>query len=422
MHKRDTFKLGLTVIVLFLLFVFAVIFIGGDQLLESEQDRVRVRFRAGHSLPELTHGSFVTYFGQKIGTVVDARIVEDVDPDDPHASPRHFLEVQASLSQAVDLREDCVIKASGPPLGGGGMLQILARGRSAVPADPDRPIYGVVAGFQAILDRLDFELDENQPAGLLSRIKLQLNASDPESLIAHVHAAVDDVNVITATLRRELDRAQQDVLLAKLHGALDRLNDGLGQLTGMLEDNRPRVDRTLSAIEQASTTFDQRIVAVLAEELELPESPQGTLLSKIHEAMDCLNESLGNVQVASGGVKETVVLNKQHIGEIIDNASAASVSLKEAIRDLSLHPWKLFKKPTDAERRDLNIVYVARAFSDAAAHLDHSSLRLQALLETYEGGIASDDPELNQIREQLGEVLRDFRRTEQALWTQLNKE
>lgn len=370
-------------------------------------------------MPEISSGSFVYYFGQKVGVVEQVSIVEDVDIKDPTVMDQQYLEIQAVLFEDLGLRQDCKIVASGPPLGGIGMLEILSRGRSPDPIVAGEPIYGRVAGFQAALNLLSQELDEANPEGLVSLIKRQLDAGDEPSLMVKVHQSLADINALTASLARELDRAQGDVLISKVHISVDRINSSLAGIDDLVEQSRPKIDRTLSSIDRASVALDKNIVAVLAREFELEESQDRTLLAKVHEALTCLNESLADLNVLTEDTKGLVVLNKDRISELIENATTASLHLKQGVRDLSLHPWKILFEPSEGEKRELHIHNAARDFAEAAAHLDDSTSRLMSLLQAREGQVAADDPELTEIRARLADTVDRFGEAERALWAEL---
>lgn len=383
-RKRDTFKLGIAVIVMAFLLVACLLFIGGG-LFVTEQGVLIVRFRPGGSMPQISEGSVVTYFGKKVGLVAKSEIVDDTNAEDSATSGQPFLEVLVTLHEELGLREDCEVVASGPVLGGIGMLEILNRGSSAKALEPSQPIYGRVAGFQAALDMITSELDENNADGLVSLIKVQLDAEDERALVAKVHKSLADINVLTANLACELD----DVFLAKIHTSIDLIN----------------------------FTLD-----VLAGELELDSDPAVTLLTKVHDALTGLNESLADLNVVTDGAKEIVVLNKDRISEVVENVTTASRHLERGIHDLELHPWKLIFEPSVGEKRELHMLNVAREFAEAAADLDDSTSRLHSLLDVHEGRMWSDDPSLAEIRARLLETVRKFGEAEQALWAELKVE
>lgn len=420
-RKRDTFKLGIAVMVMAFLLLACLLFIGGG-LFVTEQGILIVRFRPGGSMPEISEGSVVTYFGQKVGLVVKAVIVEDRDAEDSTIAGQPFLEVQVGLYEDLGLREDCTIVASGPPLGGIGMLEILNRGRSPKLLQASQPIYGEVAGFQAALDMITHELDESNPDGLVSLIKVQLDAEDERSLVVKIHKSLADINIVTASLARELDREQDDVFLAKVHTSVDLINRSLSVVADLVEQNRSKIDNAIASAERATGKLDTAVMDVLARELELDSDPEVTLLTKVHDAFTGLNESLADLNVVTDGAKEIVVLNKDRISEVVENLTTASRHLERGIHDLELHPWKLIFEPSVGEKRELHMLNVAREFAEAAADLDDSTSRLRSLLDVHEGRMRSDDPALAKIRARLLETVRKFGEAEQALWAELKVE
>ncbi len=420
-RKRDTFKLGIAVLVMAFLLVACLLFIGGG-LFATEQGVLVVRFRPGGSMPEISEGSVVTYFGQKVGLVVKSEFVEDTDAEDSTTAAQPFLEVQVSLHEDLGLREDCTIVVSGPPLGGIGMLEILNRGSSAKALEPSQPIYGRVAGFQAALDMITRELDESNADGLVSLIKRQLDAEDERSLVVKVHKSLAHIITLTSSLARELDREQDDAFLAKIHTSVELINCSLSEVADLVEQNRSKIDNTIASAESATGKLDTAVMDVLARELELDSDPEVTVLTKVHDALTDMNESLADLNVVTDGAKEIVVLNKDRISEVVENAATASRHLERGIHDLELHPWKLIFEPSVDEKRELHMLNVAREFAEAAADLDDSTSRLRSLLDVHEGRMWSDDPTLAELRARLQETVRKFGEAEQALWAELKVE
>ncbi len=114
-----------------------------------------------------------------------------------------------------------------------------------------------------------------------------------------------------------------------------------------------------------------------------------------------------------------MVLNKDHINHVIRDLTETAAHLKSAGKDLRRNPWRLFYRPSLEKTRQLNIFDAAREFSEAAARLDDSATQLAALMESRDGGVLVDDPELQAIRLRLRETFEDYSRAEEALWKQL---
>lgn len=415
--KRDGFRLGLAVIVMFVLFVACLIFVGGRGLFQERTRQLTVRFQAGPGMPEIVAGSRVVCFGQGVGKVIATHFVDGIVPDDPEKTKTQFLEVTATALEALDLRRDCKVIASGPPLGGKGMLEIANRGVDAKPLPEDWALYGETAGFQTALTQLNHELDAKNPEGLLAMIKGQLDRTNRDSVIARIHASLVDINAMTASLARELDRDHEDRLLFKLDSGLDTINQGLAELSGILAENRAPLGRTVTSLDHAMGVIDTDIVVPLADEFD-PAQPT-SLLGRVHGAFDHLNRSLADLNAITGKTNEVLVLNADRVDELVANTTEASALLKTGVRDVMLHPWKVFFQPTASEKRELNILEVAREFADASSSLDDASTRLKALIEARGNQLAPDDAELLDIRSRLTKSVDQFFKAEQALWREL---
>ncbi len=418
---RNPVRLGITIVVMFVLFFAMLIFIGKGDFFRPAEKTLTVRFPSGVAMPEINDGAFVTYFGQKVGKVVSTRVVEDADPANP-ARQVHFLEIKATYPAYLGLRSDCRVVATGPPLGGQGQLDILIRGVRDELLQTDHPVQGEVRGFQTVVDRISREVDDTDPNSIMSALKLQLDPNDEKSITFGIRDSFQNIRNITAGLNHELDRTQGDVLLTKLHASLDKIDTGLREIVDLLKENRPKVDRTLTTVEHAANTLDAQVITVMAEELELQETPDVSLRTKVRSAFDRLNQSLADINVVTEQTRGIVILNRERIGQIVQNAAEASDHLKDGIKDLKLHPWKLLFPPTDEQQKELLVLNTAREFASAAARLDDAASQMRALLETRQGSISIDDAQFLEIRDQLTETSEKFKQAEQAVWTQFQLE
>lgn len=413
----DHFRLGLTVLLMFALFIGCLLFIGGKGLWQKEMRPLTVRLAAGPAMPEISAGSLVTCFGQPVGKVVSTEFIMDVDPEAPKAPPTQFLQVHAEAAAALDLRADCTIVVAGPPLGGKGYLEIVNRGVAADPLAGDARIYAGATGLQAALAQLTAEFNAGDPTSLLAQIKRQLEPDMEDSIIHRVNTSLANIAVLTASLASEVDRQQDGVLLAKVHDALDKVNAGLSEILEMVQETRPHVDSIMASTSHAVQQVDQGIVGPLTEEFD--RTSESSLIAQVHESMDRLNSSLASINTITSEGERTVVLNSSRVDELVRNVTEASVLLKRGIKDLYLHPWKLMTKPSAGERRELSNMDVAREFADAAARLDDAAIRLKALTEAEGTALAADDPALLQIRQDLAQSIEDYNRAEAALWKRL---
>ncbi len=417
--KRNTFTLGLTLLVMFSLFVGFLLFIGAKGLFRPATQEFIVRFGLGAAMPEIVNGSRVNCFGQAVGKVIETNFVEAPDPTGRSKKDIPYLEVRATALAELNLRSDCRVISTGPPLGGKGVIEIVDRGISEEELTAETVLYGSVTGFQEVLATVTRELDDKNASGLLRIIKSEFDARDKDSLLASIHASTRDINRITSSLALEMSRDKEDHLLHKLHVSMDKVNHGLQELVALLEETRPKFGRTLDSAENAMAKIDTQIIDNLAKEFN-PNHKAG-MLAQIHVAFEKLNGSLEDVNAITASTKGIVVLNQDRIDELVQNASEAGMLLRAGIKDLTLHPWKAFLKPTPSELRELNMFNVAREFAAASAHLDDSTSRLKSLVDLHGSSIDPNDMKLQNIQADLAESVKKYRQAEQALWDLLNK-
>jgi len=443
-QERNTFRLGLTGMVMLGL-LFAVLMFLSGQGWGRTTELVTVRFPHHIMLPVLKPGSAVFCGASQVGQIKRVWFGGGDPAGSAGAEDPLYVYLQAAVDTAVGLREDCQIIAKGPLLGGSGMLVIKNRGVSAVRVDRGTVVEGEEAGsLGAIMESLAGELDPDSPRSLLATLKTQLDPQEASSLMAKVHYSLRDINQITARMSLELDPGERGLLLARLHSilgninkatallkeelepgreaalmygvhqAIDQVNQGLAEAVGMLEENREPLRSTLGELEATARTVNREIVAQLAAEMD-PER-EGTMLAGVHRALDQVNASLDNLQVVSDSAKEMVLLNKHNINAAMTNLRVSTGYLKGGIRYVIANPWLLLKPPADKDSPERQAAQVAREFTEAASRLDAAMGHLRAVLELQGPETRPDDPKLLEARQQLEEVRASFREKEAILW------
>ncbi len=417
--KRDNLRLGITVLSMGVLFVAVLLFIGSKSLAQPEMREFTVHFATGSGMPEIAEGSQVKCFGQTVGVVAETAIGTSSNLDRPELPQQQFLEIRARALAALNLREDCVVVAGAPPLGGKGYLEIVDRGISERPLDPAKAIIGEAGGLQAALNRVNAELDDTNPTSLISSIKTHFDQSNDNSLISRLHTVVGNIERITQSLADELDGSNKEHMITKLHTALDEVNTALADISGMLQENRSGIQASVSSLENTLSIVESDIAPVIAEELD-PTCAEG-IVGRVHTAFEKLDRSLEDINSISANVKHIVILNSDRINGLIENIGEAAAHLRGGIKDLRLHPWKLLAKPSAGKLRETEILDLAREFTAAAAHLDDATTRMKALIEARGKRIPADDPELEKIRLELDETVKKFFEAEQVLWEKMKE-
>ena len=443
---RNSFKLGLTVLVGLVLFFFAVLFVGG----QSFEDREPFVVWIGHdqNVPRLKAGAPVICGPQQVGSVTGVTIIEA--PSLKESGPADFLyfEISAEVNESLGLRSDCTIVVEGPLLGDNGQLRILDRGTSLDSVSPDTPIHAKASGFANDLAMITRELDESNPNSMISQIKTQLDPRISHSIIAKVHRSLGDINsmtevlkqsvdptrksalifkigsildhinTITAGLKAELERSGDKTVLAKVHRGLDHVEKSLADLSLIIDENRTGIRNTLEGAENVANKLNKTIIPAI--EYELDRTRTESLLSQARTAMEGINSILSNANVVADKARRVATLSEDRLLTVVNNAKEASDHLKAVAKDLRRRPWRLIHSPTAAESKEAYILDAVREFAEASGNLDDAAAQLDALLEVHGGQIPQTDPTLAAIRERLTSTLERFTAAEDALWDQLN--
>jgi ABC-type transporter Mla subunit MlaD len=100
-------------------------------------------------------------------------------------------------------------------------------------------------------------------------VSLQLNPGQRDVLISKLHAVLDNINTATGFLRDQVDAKRGEAALAKVHTALDSLNKALATTAAMLEENRGPIGETVGHVRNTARTLDEKIAAQIAQQLDV---------------------------------------------------------------------------------------------------------------------------------------------------------
>lgn len=441
--ERDSFKLGLTLILVFVLFCGVLWFLaprgGGDLVLQ-------VRYPHERFSTPLKPGGEVLCGGKTVGAVEKLELVDMKNEATGYNDC--FAVVTFKIESTVGLRKDARIEPTEAILGGMAALVIRDRGLGE-PAVPEQMIEGQPAvSIAELTSLLGQQLDPKNPAGLMAVVSSQLDATNANSLLGKIHRSLDDINVLTRSIAGEADAGQKAALLAKmheildnvnqttaslreqmntqvntaliarLHAVLDSLNLGLATVHGMLNENREPIRRTVQHVEATSRILEKQIAAKLAEQLDT--SNAAGLLARIHVSIEKLGKSIEDVNSITANVRDVIALNKNNLDQMIRNLKETSDHLKAGSKEIRLNPWLLLYTPNPNEVSQANLFGTARAFTEAATRLDDAIARLEVISENAKPGAPDNREEVERIRAQLDDTFKKFTEVEQKLWEQLN--
>jgi len=443
--RRQDFVLGLTAIVFFALFIATVLFIAQPRRGATRQ--IVVEFPHERGLSPLKAGSPVLLSGAiEVGRVkrVEIRQVSDETPG--KSTPRTVVVAVAQIDASLPLYGDCQITTDMPLIGGTGTMVIANVGTPGVPL-PDGPIEGQppqgMAAFAQVsrrltapgglVDRLERALDPDAAGSLLDKLSTtlsdvnaitaslreELTPAERKTLLSKLHLILDDVNATTASIREQAQAEGGTSLMARFHGALDTLHAGLSEGLLALQENRPVLRQTLASVEHTTRVVDQELLPQLSKELDAREA--GSLLAKIHTALDRVNGALADVQVVTDAGKRMVVLNRPAVDRVIQNLHIASEDLTLGVREVVLDPSRLIWGPGPARENRLRLLTAARDFVQAAAYLDDAAARLEAVQQASGGAqtLAVPEQELEAVREALRSAFARFEQAENYFWEQM---
>jgi ABC-type transporter Mla subunit MlaD len=443
--RRQDLVLGIVVLVFLGLFVATVLFVYPS--LAGETRKVVVRFRHDEGLAPLKPGSPVMLSGAlEVGKVTDVRREYD-EIDTPAGRQRDLLiVVEAQIASDLELDSDCQITTDQPPVGGGGMLVILNVGRSGKPVSgpiaglPPQSLAAVIGnlsrrvlGPNGMVDKVEQMLDTDLEGSLAFKIsqslsdvnamtaelRTQLDPREQMTLMSKIHEIVSHINDATAALRAQLAVEDDTTAMAKVHLVLEQLERGLGELAGMLQENRPLVHSTLTSVDSATRKLDQELLDAFKAELNRDDPT--SLLGKIHLSMDQLNKSLENVVVMTDAGSKLIVLNRPALQRTVENLKATSDQLRVGVQEILLAPWRLFNKPWTGEVRQVGAFEAARRFAEAATMLDDAAIRLEAIHAATTGDELSKSSaeEIRKIQDGLRSAFERFETAEDYLWKQM---
>ena len=145
------------------------------------------------------------------------------------------------------------------------------------------------------------------------------------------------------------------------------------------------------------------------------------VMDTVQAAVENLHKITEDFKDVACKARETVNLTKPQLEKIISNVRAASGEMKEAMREIRWNPWRLLHNPTDRELRTQNLLAAARAFSSGASDVDTAVGKLEGLLAVRDDASATEDPEVQQMVEELRATMVKFSEAADTFFKRLGK-
>lgn len=313
--KKEQAWVGLFVLVASALLIATVFALSGAF------DRGGISYRTYFKdVAGLEAGATVRVGGMKAGRIEQLNI----DPQDPTR-----IEVLFKVNPGAQVKTDSLAKITSLGALGENYLEITL-GSADSPAAPDgaiipsREFFGI-AQLSETLSAMDPKVQQLL-AGLNDRV------AELRETIARVNDLINDQN-----------RAN--------------ISASLGNVRGMLEENRPKIRQTLANIETASAKIDPllddfgKTVKQADEALARIDSMLAENREDIRGAIADLRRALTSTNNLIQQVDRTFLYNAENIDEILENIRLATENLKQFTDTIRARPASLIRSSGPPDRK-----------------------------------------------------------------------
>jgi phospholipid/cholesterol/gamma-HCH transport system substrate-binding protein len=319
-RTNDEIKVGVVVAFAALLFLVALVFVGGFSMFGKKKvDYIAVFKFAGGLEP----GSIVRFGGLKVGTVESATL-------DPADTSR--IRITLKVAPSTPVRTDSTARISSLGFLGENYLEISAGTRDA----PRLPPGSTIPSTEIV--QLD-EVFNNVNNITVSASKL---VSDLDSRVLVLSKNAND-------------------LIGSMNGWVspenkEHFNSILVNVDTMLKQTRPELERTLANVDAASTkmapTIDNVNVTLgkantLADHLD---SVVQQNRDQIHTTLLNLQASVQQAQRLINDLDDVVGSNQANLAETLENIRVVSQNLREFSETIKERPFSLVRIKTEKDR------------------------------------------------------------------------
>lgn len=309
----EEIKVGSVVVVSIVIFLTALVFVGGVNLFQKKKVIYTSYFKFAGGLEP---GSFVRFGGMKVGTVQDAQI-------DPGDSTR--IRVRLKLDAGTPIRTNSNARISSLGFLGDNYVEVSPGTRDAPKLPPGSEIPST-----EIVQLADVFANVNNVT--LGANKLITDLDN------RVLVVTDNVNQLITNLNAVVNEPNRQHLAA-----------ALANVDAMLADTRPEMKTTLDNISKASAKFGPTMDSAHAtmEKANKTVESMNSMLEEnrpaLRENLLRLRESLVEAQRLMADVDDTLNSNRPNLDETLENIRAASQNLKQFTDEVKQRPFSLIR-------------------------------------------------------------------------------
>jgi len=321
MPKRgEQIKVGALVVVAVVLFLSALMFVGGVNLLRKKRVTYTTYFKFAGGLEP---GTFVRFGGLKVGAVQSAEI-------DPQDSTR--IRVRLAVNADTPVRANSRARISTLGFLGENYVEVspgtrdaellkpgseLAAAEIVQLADVFNNVNNITVNANKLVNDLDdkFLVLANNANQLISNLN---NVVGPENR-QHLQAALANVDALLAETRPHLK------------ASLANMDTASGKLAPTIENANQTITQTKTLATNLNGTIEEN-------------------RKEIHEALIRLRASLIEAQALMANVQDTLDNNRANLDETLENIRASSQNLKEFTDLVKRQPYSLIRVKTQKDR------------------------------------------------------------------------
>jgi phospholipid/cholesterol/gamma-HCH transport system substrate-binding protein len=319
-RTNEEIKVGVVVVLAALLFLVALVFVGGVNLLRKKRVEYTTYFKFAGGLEP---GSLVRFAGFKAGTIRSASL-------DPQDSTRVRIILQ--VNEGTPVRTNSKARISSLGFLGENYLEISPGTRDAAPLPAGSEIPSA-----EIVQMTDVFNNVNNIT--LNATKLVNDLDD------RVLALSDNANLLIKNLNDVVSPENKEHFSSVLTNA-----------DGMLKESRPHMEKTLANLETASgkvsPTIDN-LNGTIGRANKLTDHLDGVVVEnrkEIHDTLLRLQASLADAERMINDLDDTLGANRGNLDETLENIRATSENLKEFTDTLKQHPYSLIRIKAEKDR------------------------------------------------------------------------
>jgi len=318
--KHEEVKVGTVVVLAALLFLSALVFVGGANLFRKKKVNYTAYFKFAGGLEP---GSYVRFGGLKVGTVQSA----DIDPQD---STR--VRVRLLVNADTPVRSNSKARISTLGFLGENYVEVSPGTRDAARMPPGSEIPAL-----EITQLADVFNNVNNVTVNANKL---VNDLDDRVLVlsSNVNQLVSNLNQVV----RPENRAHLDASLANVDA--------------MLAELRPKVRDTLANLEATSAKLNPTVDkagALITHADALVGNMNGLVAenrAEIRQAVLRLSDSLVDLKQALAEINDLLANNRENLDQSLENIRAASQNLKQFTDTIKQRPFSLVRIKTEKDR------------------------------------------------------------------------